>query len=283
MYRRSRFDLHCRNRVALVALIATSGAGCSADGISGPDAEGVSIRLAVGGGVAGVSYSFVIDGQAGVVRGETCTSGCDFQPGQVLVPISSYQLLDLAAHFDAIGFFGMDGVDFGPACCDWFDYVLEYADDRRSATIRGSGGAFPEALLELANRIHAFHHGLIPAIFTDLGPDQWPADPLSIEHIEIDGSLLTLDLTYSGGCAPHSIDFVGWGHFLESEPVQLRALLAHDARDDACDAIISSRRTFDLQPIRQAWQSGYHLTHGTVILRIADPAGGPERSVEYHF
>ena len=70
---------------------------------------------------------------------------------------------------------------------------------------------------------------------------------------------------------------------MESNPVQVNALLAHDDDDDPCDAVVSQRRTFDLTPFLEAYEEAYGPVTSprpTIILRLTAPGPGEPRSIE---
>lgn len=74
---------------------------------------------------------------------------------------------------------------------------------------------------------------------------------VTLTDVTTDGYALTADVTYSGGCGQHRMDLVAWGGWLESFPVQVNGLVTHDDGDDACDAIVTEERVFDLRPRSQ--------------------------------
>ncbi|WP_419940267.1 hypothetical protein [Candidatus Palauibacter sp.] len=61
--------------------------------------------------------------------------------------------------------------------------------------------------------------------------------------------------------------------FRESDPVQLPALLAHDANGDSCDAWLTESLVFDLALVRTRYQQFYGPGSGKVVLRIAGVSG----------
>jgi hypothetical protein len=103
-------------------------------------------------------------------------------------------------------------------------------------------------------------------------PLRWHRDAWSLDSVRVDGDTLFLSVRHGGGCAQHGYALVAWNGWLESEPVQADVLLAHDARDDPCDALLSPRLRFDLSPLRAAWTRDYGAERGTIRLRITDPA-----------
>lgn len=101
----------------------------------------------------------------------------------------------------------------------------------------------------------------------------WVEDEYSIREARIVGDRLELVVRFSGGCYDHDFLMVRSGAFMESNPVQLAILLAHDGHDDPCDALLTPTLTIGLTSIRDDWREAYHATSGTVILNLHGWAG----------
>lgn len=116
------------------------------------------IELSVSGGIAGVSWAYVVDGSEGRVVGGECVrrTGCDWEAGEVLARVPDARVRALAGRFVEAGFPALERTDFGTECCDQFDYVLTYRDAAAAKTVRGSDGTLPEEVLELIRRVRAF-------------------------------------------------------------------------------------------------------------------------------
>jgi hypothetical protein len=262
---------------ALPATLAVSVlAGCYSPVSLGPVIpEDVSITLSVSGGIAGVQYTIEVDGAARQVRGLACAAFCDFEPGEVLVPISSAQVAALGRRLDDAGVVDLDGRNFGQECCDDFHYELTYRRGERSATVRGGGVRLPRDLADAVGLIHGLVGGVVPALVSpDTRDTDWPRDPYRLGQVDVDGLVLTAHLTYGGGCAQHRMDLVLWGGWMESFPVQINALISHDDSDDPCDAVVTEERSFALLPLREAYEEAYGpigANRPTVILRLWDP------------
>ena len=121
-------------------------AACGSSGLGPEPPESVRIHLEVTGGLAGVDYALTVNGAEGVVRGERCVSGCDFAGGDVLLRVSSDQIRSLSEMLLDGGLMQLDRSDYGTQCCDQFHYALEYRDDERERSVRGSSEALPEAI-----------------------------------------------------------------------------------------------------------------------------------------
>lgn len=86
-------------------------------------------------------------------------------------------------------------------------------------------------------------------IHPDLLP-QWEQDPADLNEASITEDTLHLSLSFSGGCATHRFDLLVLEGIMESAPPRAHAVLAHDDKDDACDAYLTETITFDLTPIK---------------------------------
>ena len=107
----------------------------------------------------------------------------------------------------------------------------------------------------------------------------WRFDPYVVDSAAIDGHRLTIEVSYAGGCERHDFTLVLSRSFLESDPVQLPAALAHDANSDACEAWLTESLDFDLALVRTHYQQAYGPS-GRVVLQIP---GVPSRSLLYEF
>ena len=105
-------------------------------------------------------------------------------------------------------------------------------------------------------------------------------DPYVVNSAAIDGDRLTISVSYAGGCRNHIFTLVISKSFRESDPVQLPAVLAHDANGDPCEAYLTESRVFDLALVRTRYRQFYGPGPGKVILRIA---GVPGDDLLYQF
>ena len=105
-------------------------------------------------------------------------------------------------------------------------------------------------------------------------------DPYEVNSAAIDGDRLTISVSFAGGCRNHIFTLVISKSFTESDPVQLPAVLAHDANGDTCEAYPTESRVFDLALVRTRYRQFYGPGSGTVVLRIA---GVPGDDLVYQF
>lgn len=110
--------------------------------------------------------------------------------------------------------------------------------------------------------------------------DNWGTDDYALNAATIVGDTLTLNVSYSGGCERHDFTLVAAQEFMESDPVQLRVTLAHDANNDACEAYPTEDYHFDLGEIKTLYQEAYQQKAGTIVLRLA---GAPDGQIVYEW
>jgi hypothetical protein len=76
---------------------------------------------------------------------------------------------------------------------------------------------------------------------------------------------------------------------MESFPVQVRAFLSHDGKKDPCDAIVTRALSFDLRPLKRAYQESYGVGDPgstTLVIDLANPVSSSSLSsfrLEYVF
>lgn len=287
--------------LASVLLLASAASGCRSQGAltdpdpsrSGSPGDGyrdvaeTRLELEVSGGIAGVDYAFVVDGASGEVRGLRCRDHCPFGAGETIAVVSAAQVETLAGMLLDAGVLTLDRSDFGNECCDQFHYVITYSDGTVEGSARGSSEALPEDLRAAVATLHGLAHGIRPVLVDLIGSlDDWPRDPVALRSVSLGGSTLTLEVEYAGGCREHLFDLVAWNGWLESYPVQVGVVLAHDDRGDACEALVREELVFDLGPLRKAYVDAYRETSATVILRLVEPGSDDPsrvRFIEYSF
>lgn len=249
--------------------------GCTVSGTFGPvDTDDVLVSLAVSGGLVGRSYELVVDGAAREVRGVRCEAFCDFGAGETLMPVSEAQVDELARRLEEAGIFRL-GRDYGEACCDQVHYDLVYERDGESARVRGSDQRLPPELIRVIHRIEGMAEGRVPTLVAPATrASDWPRDPYTLGAVEVDGATLSAEVSYGGGCGEHRMDLVAWGGWMESWPVQIRALITHDDGNDLCDAVVAEERVFDLTPLAEAYRAAYGPGGDQpirVVLQLWDP------------
>jgi hypothetical protein len=207
------------------------------------------------------------------VVGVRCEAHCDFEVGEIILPVSEAQVADLARRLEAAGVFRNAG-DYGTDCCDQIGYDLQYRNGDRTARVQGTDQTIPAELATAMGHVAGLGLRRVPMLIApDTDFSDWPSDAYTLGPAEAEGSTLRAEVSYGGGCRAHRMDLVAWGGWLESEPVQINALVTHDDGDDPCDAAITEERVFDLSPLARAWVEAYGPASGPIRinLRLWDP------------
>ena len=89
-------------------------------------------------------------------------------------------------------------------------------------------------------------NGLFSADPADLEADGYRSDGAIINAAAIDGTVLTLDVSFGGGCEEHEFALAWDGLILESLPAQVNLELFHKDNNDFCEAFLHETLTFDL-------------------------------------
>ena len=274
-----------RNRASTLALGATTIAvalGCGSVGLLPPVEPGeVTVTLHLTGGIAGGDQTTVLSGEDRTVE-VSCAAFCFGEEGTL--PVSEAQLSAVATALDEAGTLDLDGTDFGTTCCDFIGAALTYEVRDRSATVSGTTDRFPAGLSPALDALLAMGSLRGPMLFApESTPSEWPSDALDLGEVEASGGVLSVEVSYGGGCGQHRIDAVGWGGWMESFPVQINVAITHDDGDDPCDAVVTEERRFDLAPLRAAYEASYGpigSERPTVVLRVRSAHGGDTVSVE---
>ena len=96
------------------------------------------------------------------------------------------------------------------------------------------------------------------------------SDPFTLNSAAVADDMLTVSVSYSGGCRDHEFHLHKDDRFMESDPVQLRIALIHDGNGDRCLAWITEQHSFDLSEIKAQWREAYRRESGSVQLRLRD-------------
>jgi hypothetical protein len=71
----------------------------------------------------------------------------------------------------------------------------------------------------------------------------------NVESMDINGSILELSVSYSGGCEEHFFKLYSDQMYMKSYPPQLNLFLEHIDNNDRCRAMIIKKLAFDLTGI----------------------------------
>lgn len=102
--------------------------------------------------------------------------------------------------------------------------------------------------------------------------------PYEITSVAQQGSLVRLEVGYSGGCEPHEFVLRWSGVGAPSDPPQFPLELHHDAHGDACEAYLTLPLWLDLAELSEL--GGF--THALVTLyRVVPEALEPKASISF--
>lgn len=96
----------------------------------------------------------------------------------------------------------------------------------------------------------------------------WKLDPYTIDTARVDADTLTIVVRHGGGCGTHRFSLAASRAFRESNPVQVSAVLTHDAGGDACRALLTRTLRYDLSPLRTAYREAYHARSGAIVMHL---------------
>ena len=130
--------------------------------------------------------------------------------------------------------------------------------------VRGADGEVQSFLHADFGWANAFFPGFPPIRFVD-NEEQLQLDPYTMVEAWLEGQVLFIKAGFSGCSPDHPFQLAMVGGLMESEPPQARLLLAHDDRDEPCDAAFMRELGFDVGPILR--ENGNPTT---VILRFED-------------
>ena len=115
------------------------------------------------------------------------------------------------------------------------------------------------------------------------------SDPYKILDVSVTGDQLDLKVQYAGGCKTHDFTLMGPltipvnGLIINGQVTEtpITAFLYHDANGDACEALVTEDRHFDLTPLKERWKEVTGKTDGTVSLSIDDLHTGVVWTISY--
>ena len=105
--------------------------------------------------------------------------------------------------------------------------------------------------------------------FGDPRRTTWPADAYVVNTSPtLANDVLTLNVSYSGGCKDHDFTLVLSEAFQESHPVKVQAVLAHNANGDNCVAWVTETYHFNVSALKERYRKAYRTETGTIVLGI---------------
>jgi hypothetical protein len=105
--------------------------------------------------------------------------------------------------------------------------------------------------------------------------EQLPSDPIDVNFSYIDGYTLTLDVSHSAGCARHDYSICYGPGTMESDPLQVKLRLTHDAHNETCEAVGGGEIRFNLSELTAFLEPVYPSTPVLAITNFGTLAPGP--------
>ena len=113
-------------------------------------------------------------------------------------------------------------------------------------------------------------------LMSDEGTSGHHEDAYSLGNMAVDGDVLQLTVSYTGGCERHRFDVLARAVTITGDDAEADLVVAHDARGDTCKALVTQHLEFSLTPILAlcGHLPAVHLTIGDrhAIYRPGDPA-----------
>jgi hypothetical protein len=107
-----------------------------------------------------------------------------------------------------------------------------------------------------------------PVMITNELPETFQLDPFTLQNASLEGCLLTVDVSYGGGCEEHEFElFMSPSVFGESFPAQANLWLKHNANGDICRAVVSDKLEFDITAVIEQYRA-QHGKDDEIILNV---------------
>jgi hypothetical protein len=93
-----------------------------------------------------------------------------------------------------------------------------------------------------------------------------PADPYILNSLALTGNILTVDLSYSGGCEVHDFELCWDESYVKTSPEKITPFLSHNANNDPCDGPVTESLEFNLKPVRDHHDTATQSSTGNLIV-----------------
>lgn len=92
-----------------------------------------------------------------------------------------------------------------------------------------------------------------------IGDINQESDPVEINSVSIDGNIMTINVSFSGGCEDHKFNLVGSAAVMKSLPAKRPVALIHGSNEDNCEAYLSKNIQFDISELAISQQNGSEI------------------------
>jgi hypothetical protein len=93
-------------------------------------------------------------------------------------------------------------------------------------------------------------------LYATIGDHNQKGDPITIRDVKLEGNILTLSVTYSGGCSKHVFSLIGSTNISKSLPPRRAVSLIHQAQGDQCKKAVMEDLVFDLSELAYKKENG---------------------------
>jgi len=132
------------------------------------------------------------------------------------------------------------------------------------------------------NTANIEYSGIPKCLILPSFPD-WPTASFVLQHAAIQNDIISLRLSYLGGCEQHEFQLV-CTYIQETGVLEIFAQIFHEQNNDPCEQLLTETRDFDLSPIKELYYSVYNGTSDQVIINLIDTRGATETfSLIYKF
>ena len=107
-------------------------------------------------------------------------------------------------------------------------------------------------------------------------------DEYWLERFSIQGDILTIRVTYGGGCKDDDVGLVAFKTTFTADRAEVDLIVTHNSYNDPCEAIEGDNYRFDLTDIKTAFANSAAAAQSSISLRIFDPkTKKPAKTLSY--
>ena len=92
-----------------------------------------------------------------------------------------------------------------------------------------------------------------------IGEKPKTSDPFTISSVSVDGNIMTVEVTYGGGCKDHSFQMIGSSTIAKSMPAIRSIQLSHVSNGDECKKMLIQKLKIDISALAYKQTSGSEI------------------------
>ncbi len=85
------------------------------------------------------------------------------------------------------------------------------------------------------------------------------SDPVTVLNATINGNILSIEVSYSGGCQDHEFNLTGSIAIMKSLPPKRAIKLMHNSNEETCRELITETLTYDIRKFAATETSGSEI------------------------